>query len=884
MASSSSPLAERAEIHKSCKTLESVVNILNDYCEAANAIVQLQKKLAKALREAASSKCVNEIPANALNATATIFEAMAEVDSKFAKYADKECDNVSAEVKKWFKKLAKEERVHDEKIASANMKIKQAGQIYERKAKKSPRDAAEEHTRYINLLSTLGPEVNREKYNHALLVTEKHSSTMYNLAASFSRVADAEWIRGCESVRRFSPTIGPLGQWRALCEGGWSGALPSDLPNEQHKGSPSGSGSRDLEPVQPVNSHRELTLPPSDRPAPQYSSRDASEQEPSSRAVTPGQSPQPPPQYFPSTAFSESAKGDDGSQKGSVKEAEERTSVSANEERNAHSTTLASLAAFPAPPTHFPPPPSSGSKFSSGPAAQSDTSTQPTRDARPEHPSDSPTNITPFPRFTESPAPESTPSLTEDSRSPPTPRTELLNSLPSTAIPAPSEGSHVTKDVGDSPSMGLPNLPHSPSSRMESSVSSESRLSSPVAPQGHASLDRRPSPATNEAPNVSHHTSPGSYRRGDYVDDSEFGVRRSVDSNKPRPPEPTLPKVVERSDTGKSNGSVVAALRDRYARTGGPSSPPPRDLPRLPTSVSTLAHRYEPTTSAGVPRQATGSPTQERARVSVDSYSRMPEPSPIAREPPSSSNATRRGSMPPTPTSEEIALRRQRIEELEELEMREREHELRMKEREIEQRARELERERQQLLTARTGRGDGYASDNSRGAIAGGRVPAGQRPSVDTLPSSRYPSSFSQSTSNLVPPPSSQGIGARQPSSQPSSPGIQPQDHAPYCGCESCSASKYKARDVAPRRDSRPTEPPLTLRPEKPRGGWIRRLSMPVVSNAFSLDSKKNVSNVGIAGGPGYRNSLAFAEEDGRLYTDLTGGIRNRSSTNLARR
>ena len=62
MASSSSPLAERAEIHKSCKTLESVVNILNDYCEAANAIVQLQKKLAKALREAASSKCVNEIP------------------------------------------------------------------------------------------------------------------------------------------------------------------------------------------------------------------------------------------------------------------------------------------------------------------------------------------------------------------------------------------------------------------------------------------------------------------------------------------------------------------------------------------------------------------------------------------------------------------------------------------------------------------------------------------------------------------------------------------------------------------------------------------------------------------------------------------------------
>ncbi|KAH9902481.1 hypothetical protein C8Q73DRAFT_749665 [Cubamyces lactineus] len=891
MASSSSPLAERAEIHKSCKTLESVVNILNDYCEAANAIVQLQKKLAKALREAASSKCVNEIPASALNASATIFEAMAEVDSKFAKYADKECDNVSAEVKKWFKKLAKEERVHDEKIASANMKIKQAGQIYERKAKKSPRDAAEEHTRYINLLSTLGPEVNREKYNHALLVTEKHSSTMYNLAASFSRVADAEWIRGCESVRRFSPTIGPLGQWRALCEGGWSGALPSDLPNlqatnEQHQDSPSGSGSRDLEPPQSVESHRDLTLPPPERPAPQYSSRDASEQEPSSRAVTPGQSPQPPPQYFPSTAFLESAKADDGSLRGSAKDAEERTSVTTHEERKTHSTTLASLAAFPAPPTHFPPPPANGSKFNSGHAAQSDTSTQSARDARPELSQDSPTNITPFPRFTESPAPESasTPSLTEDSRPLPTPRMELSNPPPSMVTPVSSEGPLVNKDVGDPPSPGTTNVPHSPSSRTELSISSETRLSFSAGTQAHSGSDTRPSPTTNEAPNISPHTSPSSYRRGDYVDGSEFGVRRSVDSNKPRSTEPALPKVVERSDTGKSNGSVVAALRDRYARTGGPSSPPPRDLPRLPTSVSTLAHRYEPTTSTSVSRQATGSPTQERARVSVDNYSRMPEPSPISREPPSSSNATRRGSMPPTPTSEEIALRRQRIEELEELEIREREHELRMKEREIEHRARELERERQQLLTARTGRNDGYASDNSRGAIANGQVPTGQRPSADTLPGSRYPSSYSQSTSNLVPPPSSQSMGVRQPSSQPSSPGIQPHDHAPYCGCESCSASKYKARDVAPRRDSRPTEPPLNLRPEKPRGGWIRRLSMPVVSNAFSLDSKKNVSNVGIAGGPGYRNSLAFAEEDGRLYTDLTGGIRNRSSTNLARR
>lgn len=97
------------------------------------------------------------------------------------KLADKECDAISTEVKKWFKKLAvscvqnrpvrdslslssqKAERAHDDRIADANAKIKQAGQSYEKKSKKHPQDAAEEHTRYINILSTLGPEVNQEK-------------------------------------------------------------------------------------------------------------------------------------------------------------------------------------------------------------------------------------------------------------------------------------------------------------------------------------------------------------------------------------------------------------------------------------------------------------------------------------------------------------------------------------------------------------------------------------------------------------------------------------------------------------------------------------------------------------------------------------------------
>ena len=63
MATPSQPqfLAERVDVHKGCRSLETLLNVLNDYCEAAGAVVLLQKKLAKALREASGMKVTGEI-------------------------------------------------------------------------------------------------------------------------------------------------------------------------------------------------------------------------------------------------------------------------------------------------------------------------------------------------------------------------------------------------------------------------------------------------------------------------------------------------------------------------------------------------------------------------------------------------------------------------------------------------------------------------------------------------------------------------------------------------------------------------------------------------------------------------------------------------------
>lgn len=475
MASNSTvPLAERAEIHKSCKALETLLNVFNDYCEAAGAVVALQKKLAKVLKETSGLKTTGEIAANAMNASASIFESLSEIDAKYAKFVDKEYDGISGEVKKWFKKLAKEEKAHDERISNANMRIKQAGQTYEKKSKKNARDAGDEHARYINLISALGPEISQEKYNHTLLVTQRQTTTTYSVAACLARVADAEWLRSCEGVRRYAPTIGILGEYRALCEGGWVGPLPQDLPDVDTV-SPEPEPELDSDsPPKPTD-----TLSPSTHRSPEPASplKEVDQRSPSPAAPSPpsyqrDQDRAPQNFFTPEHTTSTAPSSFDPP----------RSLVDPN------TGSVRSLSAFPAPPTHFPPPlrqqlsrSPSQVTFPSTPFSRKlgdDLATDEGSSSRPVS-----NNSSPEPKFTE-------PKLDN----------KTLDRIEETARPTPSR-----------------------SQTMDPYMQVESSTTSPT-------------------------------RQGDYFgDDIEYSRTRST------------PKAIERTDTGASSGSIVAAMRNRYS-------------------------------------------------------------------------------------------------------------------------------------------------------------------------------------------------------------------------------------------------------------------------------------------------------------------------------
>src|ERR1700722_16376140 len=304
-------------------------------------------------------------------------------------------------------------------------------------------------------------------------------------------------------------------------------------------------------------------------------------------------------------------------------------------------------------------------------------------------------------------------------------------------------------------------------------------------------------------------------------------------------------------------------------------------------SVTDLANRYRPLDDQTPPRQGTVSPTSQRQ------LPRPPSESPTQQNEHSFPARARSANVGSTKEGDDLhRLRRQRIDDLAEMELRDKELELRAREREIEMRARELDREREQLMNAR-----GVESISRSQGETTSRMPPSPSPQQRShLEFPAHPTSHSQprSSPHLVPPPASQlhpqephslrhrqsslSLASTQPRSQPPSPRRQSPDtgeHAPYCGCDKCSIAKYNVRNTSPSpHDLRPPEKPINLRPpqDKPRS-WMRRLSMPAVGHAFSLDSRKS--------SPTLRNVL----EDGRLDRKSyeTGGTSNRSMTNLGR-
>lgn len=206
-------LVERPDLHKSLKALESLLVNLDEYRDLAARLAKVEKKMAKSASELERTKVVRETPSQTLQVSSTMFEGLAEVSSRHAKHVQKEYEAVNDACAKYFKKVAKEERAHDELVQTLDAKIKKANAVHEKNMKKATGNKAlESHDRYIATVQALTNDISRAKNAHARSMAAKSHASSLLVASTIGGLADVEFKRRCESVRRVGPHVGQLNE------------------------------------------------------------------------------------------------------------------------------------------------------------------------------------------------------------------------------------------------------------------------------------------------------------------------------------------------------------------------------------------------------------------------------------------------------------------------------------------------------------------------------------------------------------------------------------------------------------------------------------------------------------------------------------------------
>jgi hypothetical protein len=342
-----------------------------------------------------------------------------------------------------------------------------------------------------------------------------------------------------------------LGEWRALCEGGWTGDVPRGLPDDDGTAAAQTEAGRPAVDIQSRESHtallpvRDTDIHPTEREPPQYATNELE------RVAGPHL------RNVPSAASSSDTSGHNPTTMGL------RTQTSQDRETSKSSTSLASLASFPSPPTHIPPP------LTSSPLASRTVSTEIQDDVGSPQLHASPSASTQPVEHSTSEAADAdlvVPNEADGNQDEPAPA--MLNQPTGDDNLAPPLSSVAAR---------RPMNAASPSSPIEAETIAQPEPSS-VAPKADYTGDSGPSyrsgsregniGATGSVSNTARKGDSAYYPKGDYMDDKEFGVRPTPTSPLDRWTLDTQPKNLERSESAASAGSV-AALRNRYSYSVG---------------------------------------------------------------------------------------------------------------------------------------------------------------------------------------------------------------------------------------------------------------------------------------------------------------------------
>lgn len=114
----------------------------------------------------------------------------------------------------------KEERDNDDAVASLDAKIKRTSAAFDKRVRSSASQAtlamAAEHDRQISQLAKLSNDLNTCKLHHGARMRQRRDAAALTMARSLTGLAESQWQRTCEVVRKLGQHVGAVSSWNAL--------------------------------------------------------------------------------------------------------------------------------------------------------------------------------------------------------------------------------------------------------------------------------------------------------------------------------------------------------------------------------------------------------------------------------------------------------------------------------------------------------------------------------------------------------------------------------------------------------------------------------------------------------------------------------------------
>lgn len=192
---------DRATLHKSLESLSNLVAALDQLHHASRAHNKAHKLFSKCLRDLATT--TKTPAADALSASATMFDTLAQVDMKLAKVVATEYEQLNDVVHKYFKLTARDEKQYDDHMQTIDRKLSRANVEYQKLHQSSPL-LFSKHAKYVDTVQQLQTESSRLTREYAVAITTAREQIATRVARSSVELARHEWRHRVDSVKKSS--------------------------------------------------------------------------------------------------------------------------------------------------------------------------------------------------------------------------------------------------------------------------------------------------------------------------------------------------------------------------------------------------------------------------------------------------------------------------------------------------------------------------------------------------------------------------------------------------------------------------------------------------------------------------------------------------------